>query len=333
MTEKNRIQHIDRLKGFAIILVVIGHIFFFSYQDTQYTGFRFISSFHMPLFMFLSGYVIITPPKWKKAQKKIIQFILPMFVWGIVFSFYCMKRNILNLEDWNIVISTFIMSSSKMGYWYLFDLALFYAVLVIYQINNKNKLWIDIIITLIIYALFFVGWKKGHIFADSLCLLNATSFFPFFILGHFIRKYNFMNILMRHKLVFTVSLIGYIAFFCIEFPLHILNSISFRFVQPLLAIATLYCIFLMRDTQNSYIDRTLAFIGRNTLDIYVLHYFLVSSINFQATSLWLQKTDNSLLAFAIASVLGILIVFSSIFIGKLLKQDTILRKYAFGENK
>lgn len=256
-----------------------------------------------------------------------------MFIWGIIFSFYCMKRDILNLDDWNIVINTFIMSPSKMGYWYLFDLALFYSILVIYRINNKNRFWIDIIITLVIYTLFFIGWKKGNVFADSLCLLNATSFFPFFILGHFIRKYNLINILMKHKSIFTMSLIGYVTFFCIDFPLHILNSISFRFVQPLLAITALYYIFFMRDTQNSYIDRTLSFIGRNTLDIYVLHYFLVSSINFQVISIWLQKTDNSLLAFVIASMLSILITFSSIFISKLLKQDLVLRKYAFGEKK
>lgn len=60
--KKIRIQYIDRLKGLAIILVVMGHIFGFSQPDDPIT--KFIYTFHMPLFMFLSGLVITTPPQY-----------------------------------------------------------------------------------------------------------------------------------------------------------------------------------------------------------------------------------------------------------------------------
>lgn len=55
-----RLQYIDRLKGLAIILVVMGHIFGFSQPEDGIN--TFIYTFHMPLFMFLSGLVISCPP-------------------------------------------------------------------------------------------------------------------------------------------------------------------------------------------------------------------------------------------------------------------------------
>lgn len=61
-----RIDYLDRIKGFAIFLVVMGHAiawqfndFYVAYEDpiydNQFILWRLIYSFHMPLFMFCSG--------------------------------------------------------------------------------------------------------------------------------------------------------------------------------------------------------------------------------------------------------------------------------------
>ena len=62
----NRLSYVDVLKGYAILLVILGH----SIQNTvlDFDGnivFRVIYSFHMPLFMILSGIVV-------KFQSKLI---------------------------------------------------------------------------------------------------------------------------------------------------------------------------------------------------------------------------------------------------------------------
>lgn len=62
---KQRVKYIDRMKGLAIILVVMGHVYLFSMGGSACRMTEFISSFHMPLFMFLSGIVAVsgvTPP-------------------------------------------------------------------------------------------------------------------------------------------------------------------------------------------------------------------------------------------------------------------------------
>lgn len=64
--QTKRIDYIDRLKGLAIALVVMGHVYLFSYNHSSSTIPNVIGSFHMALFMFLSGFVSlsgITPPQ------------------------------------------------------------------------------------------------------------------------------------------------------------------------------------------------------------------------------------------------------------------------------
>lgn len=67
----SRIEYIDRLKGLAILAVVMGHIIYFVFHLSDDPVWGYIYSFHVPLFIFLSGYVIFTPPpKFVKINKK-----------------------------------------------------------------------------------------------------------------------------------------------------------------------------------------------------------------------------------------------------------------------
>ena len=52
-----RVNYIDRLKGFAILAVIMGHLSISSFGTQQATD-LLVSTFHMPVFMFLSGLVI-----------------------------------------------------------------------------------------------------------------------------------------------------------------------------------------------------------------------------------------------------------------------------------
>ena len=54
---KQRIDYIDRMKGLAIFLVVMGHVSRMAFAQSDDVVYRVIGSFHMPLFMFLSGLV------------------------------------------------------------------------------------------------------------------------------------------------------------------------------------------------------------------------------------------------------------------------------------
>lgn len=84
-----RISYVDKLKGFAILFVVMGHVteYGLGVKNSPFNLFYF--SFHMPLFMFLSGlFAFKSFNKWNLSEsllfirKKTLRILLPFFVVG-----------------------------------------------------------------------------------------------------------------------------------------------------------------------------------------------------------------------------------------------------------
>jgi len=87
--QPSRNQTIDAIKGFAIILVVLGHAIERNFLDNNVSSivFNLIYTFHMAFFMFLSGYVIaqsISVSRYKWLSRKFVRLILPFIVFSIV---------------------------------------------------------------------------------------------------------------------------------------------------------------------------------------------------------------------------------------------------------
>ena len=109
----HRIFYIDALKAFAIVLVVMGHLspYIWETGDSHSLYLPILSAFHMPLFMFLSGFVISPPKDIQTLFKKAIRFILPMIWVGLLFT-YIVGKN----------FQSFLIDHYKNGYWYLYIL-------------------------------------------------------------------------------------------------------------------------------------------------------------------------------------------------------------------
>lgn len=91
-TNTTRIKTFDAVKLFAIFLVLWGHVIQhlqgYAFDIYDNIIFRFIYSFHMPLFMAVSGYFgsRISNINFKDHfQKKIHQLIVPALTFGILF--------------------------------------------------------------------------------------------------------------------------------------------------------------------------------------------------------------------------------------------------------
>ena len=67
VASKKRVPYVDCMKGFATILVVIGHVFdgylhaglFMENRDIMSGGYNIIYAFHMALFFMISGFVFV----------------------------------------------------------------------------------------------------------------------------------------------------------------------------------------------------------------------------------------------------------------------------------
>ena len=69
-----RVEYIDIARGIAIILMIVGHV-------VQNTFFRhIIFSFHMPLFIIVSGYFYKDRPLKKEIKNVLLKLIIPTTV-------------------------------------------------------------------------------------------------------------------------------------------------------------------------------------------------------------------------------------------------------------
>lgn len=92
---KNRLNYIDEMKGFAILLVCIGHLIGpHSSLGNLHPVLTIIASFHMAFFFFLSGYINKKTHKIESNgaavffKKKFISLIIPYLFWLYIASYF-----------------------------------------------------------------------------------------------------------------------------------------------------------------------------------------------------------------------------------------------------
>lgn len=151
---KQRIDYIDRMKGLAIFLVVMGHVYGMAFGQSDDVAYRTIYSCHMPLFMFLSGLLACsgaTAPYWSlpKLGRKLRGLLLPLLVFGMCFTMTWSQNFVSGLVE-------FLESPNKNGYWYLMTLAVFYVSLALYRLNVKQKWFLDLGLTFVLWGVFLL---------------------------------------------------------------------------------------------------------------------------------------------------------------------------------
>ncbi len=180
--ENSRLVSIDIARAICIILVVIGHFVPDNSPNWYVTIHDVIYTFHMPLFMFVSGYVYWATRKpikyqkfvWKKFQRLMIPYFFASIV---VISIKLLTEGGLSVEN-----PVGIAAYYKMFYlpvagaflWFVF--ALFLIFLVIPFFNTRKNLLILLVISLL---LFCIPVPLPSIF----CLAKFKSNLLYFVLG------------------------------------------------------------------------------------------------------------------------------------------------------
>lgn len=128
---------IDVLRGFAIFLMVFGHCiqYLFAWPPGEEGFFlnpvyALIYSFHMPLFMVVSGYLFYLSQKSKDfrvmVEKQVKSLLIPVAAWGVAVSFFTWKGGLGSLETmegWKNLAFVVVRSILR-DYWFLW--AVFY---------------------------------------------------------------------------------------------------------------------------------------------------------------------------------------------------------------
>ena len=219
---KQRIIWFDILKLFAMFLVVWGHCIqrFIAEDASDIEIYRFIYSFHMPLFMCISGFFasnLINTDYRTTVYKKLRQLILPAITFSVLAAFFTVVKGIAN---------DFIYEF-KTSFWFLksaFICCLLYVS--IYKIFQFIGLKFNIINDLIILLL-------CSITVSHVGLLAIDRMFPSFLLGTIIHR-NFDKFRRYDLAIFIISSFLFLAFHILSYHICKLPQQSYIYIFSIL---------------------------------------------------------------------------------------------------
>lgn len=158
MKERNYL--FDNLKFLLIVLVVFGHSLEEISLAQDYAIIRaWIYSFHMPAFVFISGYFSKSVRRGEGARKTIINCAIPYFIFNTIFALCTEKTLVINIL------------TPKYIFWYLFSLL----------IDDLKRIK-GIFILAMLLGLYVGGIHEADRF---LAISRTIVFFPYFLLGVF----------------------------------------------------------------------------------------------------------------------------------------------------
>ena len=274
-----RNHHIDALKGVAIMLVVLGHSIQATVpnMDTNWL-FCWIYSFHMPLFMFLSGYIAFG--RNIDLRKKFRTLVIPFVVW---YQISYLLQSLLSHHFspyWPFIYRWLI--SPDWGLWFLWVLFLNFCLLkFVRAVANPSVWWSEPVVAAGVYLLL------QHPLVSAYGIGMASWYFAYFALGYFYvqyAKYIIMKPYLKFVMLLAAPFVGLTwnrlgmptfwpqltqFFVANHIPgITIFGHIYLTIVVPVVGIGATY-ILVPKNGGNWY--KYLCFLGMATFDIYVIH--------------------------------------------------------------
>ena len=290
-TDVKRDFQMDNIKFLLIFLVVFGHLLELFVSSKGTLIYLLIYSFHMPAFVFLTGYYARFEPK-----KIVLKLIIPYIIFQVLYVFFSGNKLQFTTPFWIL--------------WYLFASIIWKTLIPLCEKNLK----LSLIITAVIALLAGFDDTVGYYFSLSRIIV----FFPFFLLGSLISKQpEKLKTFTAYKTVKVASMLGALAVAAVIFLLRsniqrgwFYGSVSYSvgsyslWIRLLMLIAALLVIiFLLVWTPR----RNLGFItriGRYTMTVYLLHGFIkVKMAEYGAEIFHYGEYINLLIAFGFAVIM------------------------------
>ena len=285
---KTRNRTIDVLKGLAIILVVYGHII----QRSMVVGgadfflnpvFKIIYTFHMPLFVLISGYLIAASLKRRSIRDtfkiRVKSLFIPFVIWSLLDM---LVNDIINLSGELNVFEYLVLKPSV---WFLFTLfAASVLVLASARLQKKFGLAIFVVIYLLILvipfneyaALYYIKWfylfyvagyliheyGSGWIARFNNTATFVTVFFVFLVLLPFWTRNDYIYV---NKMYFLSSD-------------YVLEISRYSYVYLIGFVGIVLAFFIGAHLSKTKAVTLLENIGIYSLDIYLLQRYLVEGL-------------------------------------------------------
>lgn len=332
-TGKKRLGYIDALRGFSMFLVVFGHITTISIGTNTIFS-QFFQTFRMPMFFFISGFI-----GYKAVE-----------CWDLYFYFNRLKtKAFVQLVPLIIFLSLYAFTRGKslleyinhqLGYyWFTFVLfemfLLYYTLSTISKFTTKWTLKIGLVVISVLGILYLSIGDRSISIYKLLCLENLFKYFQFFTLGLFCKMYQdtFCR-MVSNKWFKTLIMPLFIVLFCVvsisglnNILYSVLHDLIIRYVGVLMVFMIFYSVRDVFNTENRIVT-SMRFVGRRTLDIYLLHFFFLPDLKFMAPLIC--GNDRIIIEFILYTFFSISVIAMSLSVSWIIRRSDILAYWCFG---
>ena len=307
-----------------MLMVVMGHVLLFSLKIEHTALIGIIGICEMPLFFVVSGY--LTHKEREENFKRMLSRLLirsrtllvPLVVWSIV-------RNICDGT-----VSYSLSDIYRGGYW--FFLALWWCdVLNMFSayLSKKFRLGMlgDALLYGFVYAVILLGRIKNIDLGGVLPVQSVQYYFPFFVMGLLMRKYQFLNGMVLNKYSYAVGMllliIGWYFSFIESFVIWVVAALGAG------VVVWMACREINSDLK---VARILSIVGMNTLPIYAIHYLFIGVLPNTLHEM-VYISNGFFFQLVISFVYAVFAIILCLLVDRILSLNPITRMLFWGESK
>lgn len=327
--EQSRLERdtgLDAVRGFAILLVMLGHCIVLNNMADAYL-YDAIKAVQMPLFMAVSG-VLMGRKKirmtgrelGRQLKKRALSCLVPFVSWIFV-------TNVTNFPQ----KLRSVLFRPDTGLWFLLTLFILSAMLLfaLFVRDGLSWGWIGFGAAVILEAgLLCVHYLSGSTFLGPALTVN---YFPFFFGGFFAGVYWRNESTGKHAawLLWLLAAAGFLFLVARYDMVYAHNRLEWLIQLAASALGTSAAFWGIYHLKAGRLQRGLAGIGTYTLEIYVLHFRFARILGIGNAGLSLYSVKG---ACAVAATFVIMSVLTAFFI-VVLKQLAVTDFLLFGKRR
>lgn len=362
----SRLGHIDACRGVTMLLVLYAHLEVLGLGVTTDLNWFFML-FRMPLFIFVSGYLAFSTAidrdaARRRSRNRIVRQLYPTLLFWLGYIFLIVSWQ----EPGGVNMSAEIAEHSKRGYWFTFVLVeLFFLSLPLlravnkYGMSRKRTTWLLAGAMGVVLAGRVALWvlkNRYHtveVVADTFCLSLLFHNGFFFFLGMLARNYEEEFERMCSKGATFAAAFGVYMLVAVFFSDNKYLQIVELIVCGTAGTVAVYSFFSIlekiarRRAENSAVGGSakregrlaakllgwLKAIGGSTLELYMLHYFLLAMCTGALKEWgWVRGVLNTWLEFPVFIALSIAMAVVLLMVKSMLKRSGVHR-YLFPDKK
>ena len=297
---------LDSLRGFAIILVVVGHVIRgFNHSKLIFPGSALIDgwiySFHMPLMFIVSGYTDGMRQKTsgilQQIKKCIVSVYLPCLYFSLILwlpKFLWSFLGMSNAENFTLASVNDLFRIPFYGFDIYWFLATLFFVKLLHILTERFPSWrLRALFWAVLFAVYeFCQGMPGFMYYGL-----------YFFTGFTLRRENIITsgkhpgiicgiiLFLAGMIFFSASYFGGLANFFTRVGAAVCSSLG------------LLIMFYALDIRGAF----LALCGANSMVIYVLHNFMISSMRLMFRRIGLYETVNPAVLFVFFCVMAVLL--------------------------